>query len=41
MKTFYWFTFADGFRKCCAGYSKVEMQHEVLRHGKLINKVRA
>lgn len=36
---FYWFIFADGYRTCCAGLDRVEMQHLVNAHGKLVKKV--
>lgn len=35
---FYWWTFADGYRTCCAGFDRVEMMHEVERHGELVCK---
>ncbi len=36
--TFYWFTFADGYRVCVRGFDRVEMQHMVREHGKLIGR---
>lgn len=40
MKTYNWYTFrfADGSEVICRGMSRVELQHEVLKHGKLISK---
>lgn len=38
---FYWFIFADGYRTCCRGLDRVELKHEVLKHGKLMSKVPA
>lgn len=38
---FYWFTFTDGYRVCCRGFDRVEMQHETMRHGRLISKTPA
>ena len=38
---FYWFTFADGYRVCTRGFNRIEMKHEMLKHGKLIKKERA
>lgn len=38
---FYWFTFADGYKTCCRGFDRVELKHEVLKHGKLVSKVPA
>jgi hypothetical protein len=35
----YWFTFEDGYRCCVRGFSKIELSHEVAKHGKLISKV--
>lgn len=37
----YCFTFADGYYCFCNGMSKVELSHEIRKHGKLISKVRA
>jgi hypothetical protein len=36
---FYWFTFSDGYRCCCRGFSKLELRNEEAKHGKLISKV--
>lgn len=38
---FYKFTFADGYIAYARGFDRVEMKHEVLKHGKLIKKERA
>ena len=38
---FYWFTFEDGYSVCAKGFSKLEMAHEVRKHGKMVSKVRA
>ena len=38
---FYWFTFEDGYAVCTRGFNRVELKHEVLKHGKLVSKVRA
>lgn len=35
---FYWFTFADGYRACCRGYSALERKVEERKHGKLVKK---
>lgn len=35
---FYWFTFADGYRACTRGYSKLELKVEERKHGKLMSK---
>lgn len=40
-RIFYWFTFEDGYRTCCRGFDEIEMAHEVLKHGKLIEQRRA
>jgi hypothetical protein len=39
--TFYWFTFEDGYSTCTRGFDRIEMQHMILKHGKLVNKERA
>lgn len=39
--TFYWFTFADGYRCCCAGFSAQERRVEEAKHGKIISKEKA
>jgi hypothetical protein len=39
MTKVYWFTFADGTRIICRGMNKVELNHEILKHGKLISKI--
>ena len=39
--TFYWFTFEDGYSTCTRGFDRIEMQHMVLKHGKLVNKTQA
>jgi hypothetical protein len=36
----YQFTFKDGYVSICRGYDKVEMMHEVRKHGKVIEKRR-
>lgn len=33
---FYWFTFADGYRVCTRGFSRLELQREESKHGKLL-----
>lgn len=38
---YYWFTFEDGHMECTRGYSRNELKHMELKHGKLINKERA
>ena len=38
---FYYFTFADGYTCCCKGLSRNELNHEILKHGKLVSKTRA
>lgn len=38
---YYCFTFADGYYCYCKGFSRVELSHEIARHGKLISKVPA
>lgn len=39
--TFYWFTFADGYRCCTRGFSAHERKVEERKHGKLIAKTPA
>lgn len=39
--TFYWFTFADGYRECVRGYNATERKHAERKHGKIISKIRA
>lgn len=39
--SFYWFTFADGYRVCVHGMSAYERKREEQKHGKLIAKVLA
>lgn len=39
--TFYWFTFADGFRICARGFNRKELRQEEKRHGRLISMVAA
>ena len=34
----YWFVFEDGFCACVKGYSKIELRHEIKKHGKVVNK---
>ena len=41
MKRWYWFTFADGYRECCAGYDRIEKMHAERKHGKIVSKVPA
>ena len=36
----YKWIFEDGYFEICKGYDKVEMQHMVAKHGKLIRKER-
>ena len=38
---FFWYTFEDGYRECVAGYDRVEMQHMVAKHGKVVAMVPA
>jgi len=38
---FYWFTFEDGYSVCVKGFSKNELKWEILKHGKLVSKVKA
>ena len=38
---YYWFTFEDGYSTCTRGFDRIEMQHMVLKHGRLISKVLA
>jgi hypothetical protein len=38
MTKVYRFTFADGYFCICRGMDRVEMSHEVAKHGKLISK---
>ena len=40
-KTFYCFTFEDGYYCYAFGFSKQELAVEIRKHGKLISKVRA
>ena len=35
---FYWYVFEDGFCACVKGYSKIELRHEIKKHGKVVNK---
>lgn len=35
----YWFLFEDGYKCCCMGMSKLELSHEVQKHGKLVCKI--
>lgn len=37
-KYFYWFTFGDGYRICCAGFSGLEMRKMVLKHGDVVSR---
>ena len=37
-KKMYWFCFEDGYRVATYGYDRVEMMHEVRKHGKLLGK---
>lgn len=34
------FTFEDGYKMICRGLSKIELQAEVRKHGRLISKIR-
>lgn len=36
--TFYWFTFADGYRVSYAGFSGSELRRVVLKHGDLVSR---
>ena len=36
-KTCGWFTFEDGYRCWCNGYSKSELAIEILHHGKVVH----
>lgn len=38
MVKYYWFTFADGYRECARGFSKLELSVEERKHGKLVKK---
>lgn len=38
--TFFWFHFMDGYM-CIRGFSRIELEHEEARHGKLIRMVEA
>ena len=38
---FYWFIFEDGYRVCARGFDELEMYHLALKHGALIEKVKA
>ena len=38
MIKYYWFTFADGYRVCARGFSKLELSVEERKHGKLVKK---
>jgi hypothetical protein len=40
-KPYYWYHFADGYSCAVRGMSSTELKHEVLRHGKLMAKVKA
>jgi len=40
-KMFYWFTFEDGYRECVRGYDRIEKQHMIHRHGKIVKKEKA
>ena len=39
--TFYWFIFTDGYRCCARGFDRIEKQHIIAEHGKIVSKVRA
>jgi hypothetical protein len=39
--TFFWFHFMDGYKVCVRGFSRIELEHEEARHGKLIRMVAA
>lgn len=41
MDKFYWFTFADGYRECVRGYSRLELKHMERKHGKVVRMVAA
>jgi hypothetical protein len=41
MTKFYLFTFADGYKVACRGFSADEKRAEEKKHGKLISKVLA
>ena len=38
---FYWYVFEDGYCAYVKGYSKIELKHEIKKHGKLLNKHKA
>ena len=38
MTKWYVFKFEDGFETICMGYSKSEMLHETMKHGRLVSK---
>ena len=38
---FFWYTFQDGYRICVAKLDKVELMHEVRKHGQVTKKERA
>jgi len=38
---YYWHQFKDGYRCCVRGFSKNELEREIIKHGKLIKKERA
>ena len=38
---FFKYTFADGYEVVCMGFDKVELQHEIARHGKVVKKEQA
>lgn len=38
---FYRYTFADGYYCFCGKMTKIELQHEELKHGKLVEKTLA
>ena len=37
-KNWYVYTFEDGYAVTCMGMSKLELSHEIIKHGKLISK---
>lgn len=40
-RTFYWYTFEDGYRCCVTGFSKQEMRVETTKHGRVVRIDRA
>jgi hypothetical protein len=38
---YYWYVFEDGYAMCVKGCSRLELKHEIKKHGKLLNKHKA